>query len=220
MRLLWLRARRACWWLATVARSIALFPDFVSGAAEKLVLAHQHHDVIVVVRTGQSVSSSLLVRHAMVCCMGLMPDGLILCYTMGRQKTFGMETVPLASLERVIEFYGVGGGDHASVPCDSAVAVNGREYSDEAVAAECQKVSGRLGLPACDVLRHGPERLVGGRRAIAGGVGERVAAHRYVLKWVGFWPSDGCHFLLIALFFAQWSSSIIRYYEHYEQNEC
>jgi uncharacterized NAD-dependent epimerase/dehydratase family protein len=40
------------------------------------------------------------------------------------------------------------------------VAVNGQEFSDEAVAGECEQVGRRLGLPACDVIRHGPKRLV------------------------------------------------------------
>ncbi len=133
--------------------------DFVSGAAEKLVLTNQHHDVIVVEGQGS-------LFHPRYSCVtlgllhGLMPDGLILCYTMGRQKTFGMENVSLAPLERVIEFYESAAG--IMHPCRViGVAVNGREYSDEAVAAECDEVSGRLGLPACDVLRHGPDLLVG-----------------------------------------------------------
>jgi uncharacterized NAD-dependent epimerase/dehydratase family protein len=40
------------------------------------------------------------------------------------------------------------------------VAVNGRRFGDDAVALECDRVSRRLGLPACDLLRHGPDRLV------------------------------------------------------------
>jgi uncharacterized NAD-dependent epimerase/dehydratase family protein len=38
--------------------------------------------------------------------------------------------------------------------------VNGHRFDDAAVAAECEQVSRRLGLPACDVIRHGPARLV------------------------------------------------------------
>jgi uncharacterized NAD-dependent epimerase/dehydratase family protein len=40
------------------------------------------------------------------------------------------------------------------------VAVNARRLNDDAVAAECRRVSGELGLPTCDVLRHGPAALV------------------------------------------------------------
>lgn len=132
--------------------------DFVSGAVEKMVLEHQHHDVLVVEGQGSlfhprysGVTLGLL--H------GLMPHGLILCYEMGRQAVFGMENVPLAPLEKVIEFYE--SAAQIMHPCRViGVAVNGQRFSDEAVAAECDRVGRRLGLPACDAIRHGPGELV------------------------------------------------------------
>ncbi len=132
--------------------------DFVAGAAEKLVLANQHHDAIVVEGQGS-------LFHPRYSCVtlgllhGLMPDGLILCYEMGRQVVFGMEDVPLAPLEKVIEFYEAAA--NIMHPCRVAgIAVNGQKFAAEAVAAECDQVSRRLGLPACDVIRHGPDKLV------------------------------------------------------------
>ena len=132
--------------------------DFVSGAAEKLVLANQHHDVIVVEGQGS-------LFHPRYSCVtlgllpGLMPDALILCYAMGRRAFYGMENVPLPTLENVVEYYEASA--NIMHPCRViGVAVNGLGFSDDAVAAECDRVSRRLGLPACDVLRHGPTRLV------------------------------------------------------------
>lgn len=132
--------------------------DFVAGAAEKLVLANQHHDVIVVEGQGS-------LFHPRYSCVtlgllhGLMPDGLILCYEMGRQAVFGMESVPLAPLEKVLEFYE--SAANIMHPCRViGVAVNGQKFGDDIVAAECERVSRQLGLPACDVIRHGPEKLV------------------------------------------------------------
>jgi uncharacterized NAD-dependent epimerase/dehydratase family protein len=132
--------------------------DFVAGAAEKLVLANQHHDVIVVEGQGS-------LFHPRYSCVtlgllhGLMPDGLLVCYEMGRRATFGMEDVPLAPLERVIEFYQAAA--NIMHPCRViGVAVNGQKFPDDAVAAECERVSRRLGLPTCDVIRQGPDRLV------------------------------------------------------------
>jgi uncharacterized NAD-dependent epimerase/dehydratase family protein len=132
--------------------------DFVSGAVEKLVLANQHHDVMVVEGQGSlfhprysSVTLGLL--H------GLRPNGLILCYEMGRQFIFDMEDVPLPPLHRVVEFYEAAA--NIMHPCRViGVAVNGQKFSDDAVAAECDRVSSSLGLPACDVIRHGPDKLV------------------------------------------------------------
>ena len=132
--------------------------DFVNGAAEKLVLANQHHDAIVVEGQGS-------LFHPRYSCVtlgllhGLMPDGLIVCYEMGRTAVFGMERVPLAPLDKVIEFYE--SAANLMHPCRViGVAVNGQKFPDDAVAAECEQVGRRLGLPACDVIRHGPKKLV------------------------------------------------------------
>jgi uncharacterized NAD-dependent epimerase/dehydratase family protein len=132
--------------------------DFVNGAAEKLVRANQHHDAIVIEGQGS-------LFHPRYSCVtlgllhGSMPDGLILCYEMGREAFFGMETIPLPPLEKVIEF--CESAANIMHPCRViGVAVNGRRYADDAVAAECDRVSRQLGLPACDVLRQGPQPLV------------------------------------------------------------
>jgi uncharacterized NAD-dependent epimerase/dehydratase family protein len=132
--------------------------DFVSGAAEKLVLANQHHDVMVIEGQGSlfhprysGVTLGLL--H------GLMPDGLIACYEMGRTAVSGMEEVPLPPLEKVIDFYETAAGlMHACRVI--GVAVNGQMFGDAAVAEECGRVERECGLPACDVIRHGPGKLV------------------------------------------------------------
>jgi uncharacterized NAD-dependent epimerase/dehydratase family protein len=132
--------------------------DFVAGAAEKLVLANQHHEVIVVEGQGS-------LFHPRYSCVtlgllhGLMPDGLVLCYEMGRKNTMGMENVALPSLEKVVAFYE--SAANIMHPCRViGVAVNGRNYSDHEVAVECERVERLLGLPVCDVIRHGPQKLV------------------------------------------------------------
>ncbi len=138
--------------------------DFVSGAVEKLVLANQHHKVIVVEGQGS-------LFHPCYSCVslgllhGLMPDGLILCYEMGRRAFFGMESVLLPPLEKVVEFYEAAAG--IMHPCRViGAAVNGQRFSDEAVAAECEQIGRRLGLPSCDVIRHGPDKLVSAVRQL------------------------------------------------------
>jgi len=132
--------------------------DFVSGAAENLVLANQHHEVIVVEGQGSlfhprysGVTLGLL--H------GLIPDGLILCYEMGRKTISGMEQFTLPPLKKVIDFYETAAG--IMHPCRViGLAVNGEKFSDDEVAAECRRVCDRFGRPACDVFRHGPGELV------------------------------------------------------------
>lgn len=132
--------------------------DFVNGAAEKLVLANQHHEVIVIEGQGS-------LFHPRYSCVtlgllhGAIPDGLILCYELGRQRVGGMEEFALPSLAQAIDYY----ERSASImhPCRViGVAINGNRYSDAEVAAERQRVRRELGLPVCDVLRHGSDELV------------------------------------------------------------
>ncbi|NQT40069.1 MAG: DUF1611 domain-containing protein [Planctomycetes bacterium] len=132
--------------------------DFVSGAAEKLVLANQHHEVVVVEGQGS-------LFHPRYSCVtlgllhGLMPDGLILCYEMGREVIFGMEDFPIPELGKVREFYEAAA--NIMHPCRViGVAVNGSKFSAAEVADECRRVGNELGLPACDLIRHGPDTLV------------------------------------------------------------
>ena len=132
--------------------------DFVSGAAEKLILANQHHDAVVVEGQG-----SLFHPRYSAVTLGLLhgvkPHGLILCYEMGRLAIFGMEDHPLPPLPSVIDFYEAAA--NIMHPCRViGVAVNGQKFSDAQVEAECRRVEAELGLPACDVIRQGPTKLV------------------------------------------------------------
>jgi len=132
--------------------------DYISGAAEQLVLDNQDHEVMVIEGQGSlfhprysGVTLGLL--H------GLQPHALILCYEMGRTATFHMEEVPLPPLGKVLSFYEQAA--RIMRPCQViGIAINGSRYSDKEVAAECQKIEQTHNLPTCDVLRQGPKKLV------------------------------------------------------------
>ena len=131
--------------------------DFVSGAAEKLIRADEDGDVVVVEGQGSlfhprysGVTLGLL--H------GVKPHGLIYCYEMGRTAIFDMG-VPLPPHRAAIEFFEAAA--NVMHPCRViGVAVNGQRYGDDEVAAECRRTQQELGLPTCDVIRHGAEKLV------------------------------------------------------------
>ena len=131
--------------------------DFINGAAERLVLANQHHPILLIEGQGSLIhprysAVTLGLLH------GCMPDGLILCYEVGRERVFGMDHVPLAPLERVIDLYERAA--NVMHPCRViGVAMNSRRCSDAEAEAERERVRERLGLPVCDVLRHGPGEL-------------------------------------------------------------
>ncbi len=66
---------------------------------------------------------------------------------MGNQASYPFPTSP-------------GGGRRDASRRVIGVAVNGRAFTDEQLAGECEEVARRVGLPACDVYRYGPEKLV------------------------------------------------------------
>jgi len=127
--------------------------DFVNGAAERLVLRHQQHDVLLIEGQGSIVHPrfsgvTLGMLH------GCAPQGLILCYEVGRQTVKGLDHVPIESLGKLRDIYEtVASTRH---PCRViGVAMNSRSIDEEAAEIERQRVEAELGLPACDVYRHG-----------------------------------------------------------------
>lgn len=132
--------------------------DFVSGAAEKLVLANQHHEILLVEGQGSLVHPSysgvtLSLLH------GCAPQALILCYEIGREVVTGVESVripPLAEIKRIYEVM-----SNVHQPCKIiGIAMNSRGVSAEEADKERERVRAEFGLPVCDVIRHGPDELV------------------------------------------------------------
>ncbi len=132
--------------------------DFVGGAAERLVLTNQHHDVLVIEGQGSlahpkysGVTLSLL--H------GTMPHGLIFCYEAGRTALHGMEHVGISPMRDVLRLYKA--ATDISFPAKViGMAVNGRRLSDVQLAAEKARIRTEFGLPICDIFRDGPDELV------------------------------------------------------------
>ncbi len=131
--------------------------DFVNGAVEELVLAHEHHDTVVVEGQGSLVHPScsgvtLSLLH------GCAPQGLIMCYAPGRTATMDFPHVALQSLPTLIGLY----EDIASVrcPCEViAIAMNSRGLSPAEVVWERERVEAQTGLPVCDVYADGADVL-------------------------------------------------------------
>lgn len=133
--------------------------DFLSGAVEKLVLANQHHDILIIEGQG-SITHPRYSPVALGLLHGAIPQGLILCYEAGRTSVSGMEDIPLVPLSRLRDLYET----MASVMHPSrviGVAVNGRLLSDSQLEEERARIRDELNLPVCDVYRHGPDELVG-----------------------------------------------------------
>ncbi|MCA9231115.1 MAG: DUF1611 domain-containing protein [Planctomycetales bacterium] len=132
--------------------------DFVSGAIEKQILAHQHHDFLFIEGQG-SLSHPRYSAVTLGLLHGCLPHAMILCYEAGRTAVNGMEYIPLKSLPELRTIY----ENTASIMMPARVigiAMNSRLLSGAAAEAERQRVREEMGLPVCDVIRHGPDELV------------------------------------------------------------
>jgi len=90
---------------------------------------------------------------------GCAPDGLIFCYQADRTHVKGIDKVPIPQLSRQIAAY----EQLANLrhPCRViGIAINTRDLTPDAAAAEIERAESEFGLPACDVYRQGTEKLV------------------------------------------------------------
>jgi uncharacterized NAD-dependent epimerase/dehydratase family protein len=132
--------------------------DFVSGAAEQLVLDNQHHGIVIIEGQGSLVHPSysgvtLGLLH------GCQPHGLILCYEVGRKTSLGLDHVPLPPLAQIISLYEAMAGIWRPCPV-IGIAMNSRTLTAQQAAEERSRMREQFGLPVCDVIRHGPDELV------------------------------------------------------------
>jgi uncharacterized NAD-dependent epimerase/dehydratase family protein len=132
--------------------------DFVSGAVEKMIIAHQHNDVLFIEGQG-SLSHPRYSGVTLGLLHGCMPHGMILCYEVGRKMVYGMDAIPLKPLSQLLEVYEM----MASLMVPSKVigiAMNSRKTSAEETEREREQIRKEFGLPVCDVIRHGPDELL------------------------------------------------------------
>ncbi len=132
--------------------------DFVSGAAEQLVLESQHHDILLIEGQGSLVHPSysavtLGLLH------GAQPHGLVFVFEAGRETVGGLDHVQLPSLAQQKQLFET----MASIyqPCQTiAFAMNGRRLPPEQAKQLASKIEDELQLPVVDVVRDGPDRLL------------------------------------------------------------
>lgn len=132
--------------------------DFVSGAVEKMVLANQHHEILMIEGQASLVHPSysgvtLSLMH------GSFPHAMIMVYEVGRETVTGIDHVRIPPLKRMIELNEI----MASVERPTrviGVAMNSRRISAAAAETERERVRNETGLPVCDLIRHGADELV------------------------------------------------------------
>ncbi len=90
---------------------------------------------------------------------GCAPDGLIFCYEAGRTKVKGFGELAIPQLDTQLDFF----LQAANIRHPSSLigfAINSRNLSTKEAAAEIEYIESKYQLPACDVYRDGPEKLV------------------------------------------------------------
>ncbi len=132
--------------------------DFISGAAEQLVLENEHHDVLLIEGQGSLVHPSysavtLGILH------GSAPHALVLCYEVLRDRVTGVEHVAIPELPEIRRIFEVMANIHQ--PCEViGISMNSRRVSEEEAEAERERVAAELDLPVTDVVRFGRDELV------------------------------------------------------------
>lgn len=132
--------------------------DFISGAVEQLVHANQEHEILLIEGQG-SITHPSFSGVTLGLLHGCAPQGLVLCYEVGRERLKSLPDIPTTPLATLRQLYETA----ASIRYPSrviGVAMNTMRVSQERADREKQLVEAELGLPTCDVCRHGPDVLV------------------------------------------------------------
>lgn len=136
----------------------AVVADFINGSAERLVLANQHHKILLIEGQGTLVhpmysAVTLGLLH------GSAPQGLIFCYEPGHTQLRHLKHFPIPPLRDMLRLYETMA--NLMHPCKViGLGINSRAATAQEAAYERARVQEELGLPACDVIRDGPELLM------------------------------------------------------------
>jgi len=143
----------------------AVVADFINGAVEKQILAHQHHRVLVIEGQG-SITHPCYSAVTLGLLHGCLPHALIYCYEMGRKMVKGVDHIELPNMETQRDLYlAMANAAHLSQSCQLiGIAINSRNVNEAAYRAEKARIEAEWNLPATDVFREGPEPLVNAAR--------------------------------------------------------
>lgn len=132
--------------------------DFVNGAAEELAVQHELHDFLLIEGQG-SISHPAFSAVTTGLLHGCAPDALIYCYEAERRLVKGLNDVPIPPLKKQLDALETLA--NLRHPCQTiGIAVNTRSLSDQLAREEIDRAEAEFGLPACDVYRHGADKLV------------------------------------------------------------
>jgi len=137
----------------------AVVADFIAGAAELISPANDpgHWDVV----EGQgSIMNPAYAGVSLGLLHGSQPDAFIVCHDPRRTHVGGMEHIPLAPVEEIVELTTrLGRLTNPAIRC-VGVSLNTAALDEPARAAALTEYEHRLGVPAFDPMLRGVERVV------------------------------------------------------------
>ena len=142
----------------------AVVADFISGAVEKQIRAHQHHRVLIIEGQG-SITHPCYSAVTLGLLHGCLPHALIYCYEMGRKMVKGVDHIELPNMESQRDLYlAMANAAHPSQFI--GIAINSRNVDEAAYQKEKAHIESEWNLPATDVFRESAEPLVNAARAL------------------------------------------------------
>ncbi|HEU6453309.1 MAG TPA: DUF1611 domain-containing protein [Gemmatimonadaceae bacterium] len=133
----------------------AVIADFISGAAERLVLqAARTADIVLVEGQGSIIHPSYSgVTYGLL--HGSLPHAMVLCHQPSRKAINKQEWVKIPPLSELVEMY-----EYVARPLRPskviAIALNTFDLADEQARAAIAAAEAETGLPATDVVRYDP----------------------------------------------------------------
>jgi uncharacterized NAD-dependent epimerase/dehydratase family protein len=142
-------------WGLAVDRVIS---DFVAGAAERIVLENARGADLVVVEGQGAILHPGYSGVTLGLLHGSMPDAMVLVHQPTRACTLN-DALPIPPLPELIRLY-----ESLAAPLKPArvvaIAINGFDLDDRALAAHARRLEDETGLPAADPVRSGAGRLL------------------------------------------------------------
>jgi len=139
--------------------------DFVPGAVELMLVENKHREVLVVEGQGSLIEPAysgvtLGLMH------GCAPHGMILCHQPTRTRLRHHPEVPIPPLPQLVALY-----ERVMQPLFPSkvigIALNCVDLSDAAAREAVARTEADTGLPATDIVRFGPDKLVEAVEAVA-----------------------------------------------------
>ncbi len=132
--------------------------DFVSGAADRLVLENQDYDYLMIEGQG-AITHPLYSGVTLSMLHGFAPHGLILCHQVSRSIMRGTPDVPVVSIPVLIDLYEKV-TQHYFPTKVIGISLNLHGLPKDQIQSQIKSYEKEFGLPVTDVISVGPEPLV------------------------------------------------------------